>query len=83
MRYVVTELTGFLGPSSSRRIAKMRPGLSVHVIDTLTAHRIMATWRSEDNLIVGRRREAVDGGMRTAAALHAAKLEAEHVASFG
>jgi len=80
-RYIVTELTGYLGPSSSRRVAAARPGLSVHVLDTLHNHRLMATWRSEDNAIVGRTRAAVDAGIRLAAEMHAAKLEAEHDAA--
>ena len=45
-RYVVTELLGVrtLGGGS-----RGRPGLSVHVIDTMDNRRIMASRRSEDH----------------------------------
>jgi hypothetical protein len=42
-RYVVTELGGWLAPS-----ARGAQGVSVHVIDTAIARRLVATYRSED-----------------------------------
>jgi hypothetical protein len=41
-RYIVTEIEGYLEHDSTT------PGLSYHVIDTASAHRIVATYRSED-----------------------------------
>jgi hypothetical protein len=75
-RYEVTEIavysTGGVGA---------RAGLSVHVIDRLHNHRLMATWRSEDYGSTSfYSREAKLRWMRGAAAEHAAKLNAQHEA---
>lgn len=47
-RYVVTELEGFLLP------AQNVPGISCMVVDTLVNHRVVATFRSETRIPLGR-----------------------------
>lgn len=48
MRYHVATVTGDLQP---RKGGTAHPaGLSAHVVDTLNAHRVMATFRSEERL---------------------------------
>lgn len=47
MRYVVTELEGFLEIGGGRSGAS-RPGLSVQVIDRAVCHRVVASFRTED-----------------------------------
>jgi hypothetical protein len=76
-RYEVTEIEGFSEPSGGKRI-----GLSVHVIDRLQNHRLMATWRSEEISVGGHwPRSRGDQWMRDTAAAHAAKLNAQHEAT--
>jgi hypothetical protein len=58
LRYVVTELTGFLGDGRGSG----PPGLSCHVVDTRLNRRVVATFRSEDE---HRRQGSL--GMRTEA----------------
>jgi hypothetical protein len=48
-RYVVTELTGYLDDRSSHRQVAGAPGVSYHVIDRHIAHRLLATYRTEDH----------------------------------
>lgn len=48
MRYVVTELEGFLQVGGRQRASSERPGLSCTVIDTQHNCRVMKTFRSED-----------------------------------
>lgn len=45
MRYVVTEIEGYLQPSTSSAV---RQGLSVHVEDTAFNRRVVFTARTED-----------------------------------
>jgi hypothetical protein len=47
-RYVVTELTGYLDDRSSHRQVAGRPGVSFHVLDRHRNHRLVATYRSEE-----------------------------------
>ena len=47
MRYVVTEIEGFLSIEGGQG-SKGNPGLSCHVIDTLVNHRVVGTFRTED-----------------------------------
>lgn len=78
-RYTVTELHGFYLPA---RGTNERPGMSVHVIDTLACHRIVATWRTEDyaGSSFGSR-TGKDAALRGFARDACDRLNAEHEAS--
>lgn len=69
MRYVVTELAGFL---DTRRAAPV--GVSVQVLDTGYCYRVVRTWRTED---YGGRLEARLGYLRRCASELAARLNGQ------
>jgi hypothetical protein len=79
-RYVATEIVGYLSAQVVRHGAP--PGLSVHVLDSLNAYRIVASWRSED--YGGRSfgsRVRKDATLREWGRATAERLNAEHEAS--
>jgi len=77
-RYIVTEIEGY----GVRAAGAARRGLSVHVLDTLVCHRIVRTWRTEDyGSTAFKGRAAKDRWIRNAAAVFAARLNAEHDAA--
>jgi hypothetical protein len=71
MRYVVTELEGYLNVTSMSV-----PGLSTHVVDTLQNRRVVKTWRSEEHNGGGRSRETVRDHVRKLAQDYADELNA-------
>lgn len=78
-RYVVIEQHGFYLPA---RGTNERPGMSVHVIDRLANHRLVATWRTED--YVGSSfgsRDGKNAALREFGRVAAERLNAEHEAS--
>jgi hypothetical protein len=76
-RYHVITVTGY--PNARKGRTKHEPGLSAHVIDRLDAHKVVATFRSEERIggtdKIGRFNRAVTRGQE--GALLAAEALAE------